>query len=148
MTSMAHDLQCIALKQLETALRLYFEQGDYYSVITLAGASEEIFGKLLKEKSRENFLDSLKKSVSDIHKHLFGEDLDEKEIVKRANEARNKLKHGTGVCEFDAPEEAKHMLERAIDNYYWLTYNLTSAMERFQAMHVQDNAVVREWPPS
>ena len=42
MTSMAHDLDRVALRQLETALCLYFEQQDYYSVITLAGASEEI----------------------------------------------------------------------------------------------------------
>ena len=42
MVEMAHDVQCIALKQPETALRLFFEWEDYYSVITLAGASEEI----------------------------------------------------------------------------------------------------------
>ena len=144
MTSMAHDPKCIALKQLETALRLYFEQEDYYSVITLAGASEEIFGKLLNENARENSLDSLKKSVSGLFKHLYSEDLDEKEIVTRANDARNKLKHETGVCEFDAPEEAKDMLNRAIKNYYSLTHNPTPAMDRFQAMHVRDNAVVRD----
>ena len=44
MTLMDHKLQCVALRQLETALRLYFERDDYYSVITLAHASEEIFG--------------------------------------------------------------------------------------------------------
>ena len=48
MASMAHDLQCVALRQLETALCLYFEQKDYYSVITLAGASEEMFSELLR----------------------------------------------------------------------------------------------------
>ncbi len=47
MAEIAHDVQCMALRQLETALRLYFEREDYYSVITLAGASEDIFGKLL-----------------------------------------------------------------------------------------------------
>ena len=50
----SHDIQCAALRQLETALRLYFECEDYYSVVTLAGASEEILGKLLEEKNLEN----------------------------------------------------------------------------------------------
>ena len=49
MTHMAHDVQCVALRQLETACRLY-KEGDYYSVITLAGAAEEIFASLLFEK--------------------------------------------------------------------------------------------------
>jgi hypothetical protein len=40
----------MALRQLEIALRLYFEQEDYYSVITLAGASEEMFSELLKSQ--------------------------------------------------------------------------------------------------
>ena len=47
MTFMTHDVQKVALGQLETALRLYFEGEDYYSVTTLAGASEEIFEQLL-----------------------------------------------------------------------------------------------------
>ena len=47
MTEMAHDVSCCALRQLETALPLYFEGEDYYSVTTLAGAAEEVFGKLL-----------------------------------------------------------------------------------------------------
>ena len=34
-----HDRRCIALTQLETALRLYFERQDYYSVVALAGAA-------------------------------------------------------------------------------------------------------------
>ena len=58
MTFMTHDVQDVALRQLETALRLYFESEDYYSVITLAGASEEIFGKLLGENNVKNALKS------------------------------------------------------------------------------------------
>ena len=54
MVEMAHDVQCIALRQLETALRLYFEREDYYSVITLAGASEEIFWNFVFEKSMKD----------------------------------------------------------------------------------------------
>ena len=138
---MAHDPQYVAVRQLETALRLYFEQEDYYSVITLAGASEEMLGKLLKENGIENSLDSLKKASLAITKQLFGEAPTEKEVVARANDARNRLKHGSPgkPIEFDAKEEAKDMLDRAIDNYYELTSELTDTMQRFQTMHVRDN---------
>lgn len=147
MALMAHDIQCVALKQLETALRLYFEREDYYSVITLAGASEEVFGKLLKENNPENALDSLKKGGVAIHKVLSDEDIAEKEFSDRANWVRNLFKHWSPgqpkVFEFDAPEEAKDMLNRAIDNYSELTGNPTPAMEKFQDMHVQDNPEIR-----
>ena len=143
MTQMAHDLHCVALRQLETALRLYFEREDYYSVITLAGVSEEVFGKLLKEGNPQNALDSLKKDVPAVHKALFDEDLAEREVSERANWVRNLLKHWSPgqpkVVEFDAPEEAKDMLDRAISNYFQLTGNPTSAMQQFKDMHVQDN---------
>jgi hypothetical protein len=41
----------IALGQLETALELFFSRGDLFSVITLAGAAEEVLGQLLQERS-------------------------------------------------------------------------------------------------
>ena len=150
MAEIAHDVQCMALRQLETALRLYFEREDYYSVITLAGTSEEIFGKLLSIGENERSLDSLKEDVSAVHKELFEQDLNDKMISHRANEARNWLKHGSqgdsGVVEFDAPEEAKDMLNRAIDNYYSLTDSITPQMSRFQNCRVQDSAQVRPHP--
>ena len=152
MTLMVHDPQCMALRQLETALRLYFEQEDYYSVITLASASEEIFGKRLTGNNLENAetsLDSLKKTVPEIHKKLYDEELSERDVARRANYARNKLKHwspgDSQTVEFDAQEEAKDMLNRATDNYYSLTQNLTPAMERFQEMNVKRNEVIRDW---
>ncbi len=147
MAEIAHDVQCMALRQLETALRLYFEREDYYSVITLAGASEEIFGKLLSGGGNESSLGSLKRDVSTVHKELLGQELQKKEIADRANEARNALKHWSSdkpeIVEFDAQDEAKDMLNRAIDNYYGLTGCLTSLMDRFQRETVSNNALVR-----
>ncbi len=58
MSRQPHDIQDAALSQLETALCL-FDKGDYYSVITLAGAAEEIFGEfrlmLLRTDLRRSF---------------------------------------------------------------------------------------------
>ncbi len=151
MVEMAHDVQCIALRQLDSALRLYFEREDYYSVITLAGASEEIFGKLLSSEGGGNALGSLKKDAQAVHKHLYDLELTKGEISRRANEARNRLKHWSSdkprTIEFDARNEAKDMLNRAIDNYYSLTENLTAAMQRFQEEVVTNNAHVRPHHP-
>ena len=255
MPLMAHEPQCMALRQLETALRLYFEQEDYYSVITLAGASEEMFSEFLKsqlkselrrlfeqkdfvvspsgdlggvidrlrKKFEENdklcdeilaalqggddpdqlqakllgeggkekkllkeleetvdkelreleaepgekndLRNSLKtlKGIFDLHKPLLesftdaaiefcrvfdGHVYTRRGVVRAANWVRNILKHGlpdgAKTVEFDAKETAKDMLDRAIDNYFALTHNLTPAMERFQKMHVTNNAQIRD----
>ena len=250
MARMDHEVRCMALRQLETACHLY-EQQDYYSVITLAGAAEEIFenlrmDKLLKELkplligSSDNAISQLPeklqkdsskltkdlkalkevtaqfprvpeetwdkglnkltfearrvlnklikdcKKIEDIYgelpndeflaslKGLFvcnksslnsfsvsvvkiaerlpkspGEEEDptESDVRRRANWIRNTLKHWfpgqPNVVEFDAAEEAKDMLDRAIDNYYALTFELTDAMQRFRDMHVHDNKQIR-----
>ena len=132
----AYYRQDLALKQLETALRLYFEDGDRASVITLAGAADEIFGKLLAASGRDNSLKSLVVAVTAIQKHLFGEALEPNQIAARANSARNSLKHwdvgDNEIVKFDLDVEARDMLNRAIDNYWTLEQKLTPAMERFQ----------------
>jgi hypothetical protein len=73
MSVRAHYVTDLALDQLESALRLYFEGKDFASVITLAGAADEIFGKLLSASGKEHSLESLTKAVTAIHEKLFGE---------------------------------------------------------------------------
>ncbi|MFL5481823.1 MAG: hypothetical protein ACJ8AK_06505 [Gemmatimonadaceae bacterium] len=132
-----HDRMGMALVQLETALRLYFEGQDYYSVISLSGAADEIFGQLLTANGVKNSVETIKKAAVEIHKHLTGESIEGSEIAHRANLAKNALKHWNvkkqpRVVSFDAREEAVDMLNRAIDNYWALEQNLSSAMQRFQ----------------
>ena len=126
----------LALVQLETALRLFFEGNDFASVITLAGAADEIFGKLLSSTGRSNSLEVLKKAVVDIHQKLYGESIEPREIADRANKARNNLKHlderQPSMVKVDLAQEASDMLFRAIDNYWALKETLTPAMEQFQ----------------
>lgn len=139
MTVQSHDCRCIALAQLETALRLYFERSDFFSVITLAGNADEILGKMLKAKDIEGSLDELKKAVAAVHRHLFNEELPESVVAERANHAKNAIKHGIGgapTVTFDAEEEARDMLNRAIDNYWVLEQWLTPAMEKFQRVSI------------
>lgn len=137
MAIQTHDVRCIALAQLETALRLYFERSDLFSVTALAGNAAEIFGKLLKARGVDSSLEVLKRAVSEMHFHLFNEKLSEQCVAERANRAKNQIKHGEGAAPtvtFDAEEEAKDMLNRAIDNYWILEKWLTPAMEQFQRM--------------
>lgn len=135
MATQAYEKECIALTQLETALRLFGEGQDFFSVITLAGAADEILGKLVTARGGESSLESIKKASTAIHHHLFGEPGDKKGFADRANLARNALKHleagGAPTVSLDIQQEAVDMLNRAIDNYWTLKTWLTPAMEAF-----------------
>ena len=137
MAIQAHYRSELALAQLETALQLYFENGDRGSIVTLAGAADEVFGKYLERGGRESSYKSLVAAVTAIQAHLFGQPLEPEEvkaIADRANAARNSLKHigDSEIVKFDPEAEAQDMLNRAIDNYWSLEQKLTPAMERFQ----------------
>lgn len=134
MPEQTYDKRDIALTQLESALRLFREGDDYFSVLTLAGAAEEILGKLLSSSGRQNALDDLTSGSVLVYKHLFGEEAGAKEFAIRANRARNASKHlkaGGPTITLDIRYEAKSMLNRAIDNYWLLEESLTPAMEHF-----------------
>jgi len=139
MTVRAYYRDDLALQQLEVALRLYFDGTDFAAVITLAGAADEIFGKLLAADGRENSLEGLKKAVAAIHLRLYGEPTASSQIADRANRAKNSLKHWDSgqplIVKLDLAQEASDMLFRAIDNYWLLKEDLTPAMERFQREH-------------
>ena len=136
MTFRAHYRNDLALSQLETALRLYFARDDYASVVTLAGAAEEVFGKLLTAAGKDSSLESLKKAACAIHERLYGEPTPSKQIAERANRAKNSLKHWDKgdpiLVKFDLEQESKDILFRAIDNYWLLEEKLSPAMEKFQ----------------
>jgi hypothetical protein len=130
----AYSKQSIALAQLETALRLFHVGDDLISVITLAGAAEEILGKLVKKRGQDNSLDSLKKTAAAIHERLFSEPIDTSVIADRANRARNAMKHVTAAGDpvsLDLREEAVDILNRAVDDYWILETSLTPGMDSF-----------------
>src|ERR1700680_4871106 len=124
MSNRAHDRRCLALSQLETALRLHFEGEDFASVITLAGAADEVFGKLASARGTDNSLEIIARAASEIHQKLFNSTLARKDTISRANLAKNVLKHwNLGdplMVNVDLREEASDMLNRAIDNYWAL----------------------------
>jgi hypothetical protein len=93
----AYYVEDAALAQLEVALRLYFsgDERDLLSVITLAGAAEELFGQLLAAKGIENSIESIKKAIVAISAilSLDGDPVTLKEAANRANRAKIRLKH-------------------------------------------------------
>lgn len=105
----------IACRQIEAAADLFFSDGDFLAVITLAGAAEEILGTLIRRRGEAAMLDRL----IDLDRRLTGGrsfDVVNKEI----NGVRNALKHAKNPTE-DHIEidigEALAMLGRAVVNY-------------------------------
>jgi len=132
----AYYREDLARQHLETALALFAEGKDYASVVTLAGAADEVFGKFLVAEGKENSLEALKRAVAAIHLKLYGEPTPPKHIADRANKAKNSLKHwdvgDPKLVKFDLKQESIDMLSRAIDNYWLLKEDITPAMERFE----------------
>lgn len=112
--------------QLLQALRLYEQGEDLYSVITLAGAAEEIFGKLSRKMEHGCALDRLKDTIPKLSARLLGQELRPRDVADSVNKAKNWLKHGEGPLSFDARFEARDMLDRAIQNCWPL---VASAMD-------------------
>jgi hypothetical protein len=143
MALQAYDKKDIALAQLEVALRLFKEaaEPELFAVITLAGAAEEILGKLVERSGLTNSFTSLAEATAVMHTCLFQEPGDEKTIRDRINRARNSLKHldagGGPTVTLDLREEAVDILRRAIDNYWDLEQSQTPAMEAFQSSQQQ-----------
>jgi hypothetical protein len=76
-----------AKRQLETAIRLYFSDGDPVSIHTLTGASYNILRDITKHKGVEPMLfkDRMLDSVKPEYREMF---------IKKVNGAENFFKHG------------------------------------------------------
>jgi hypothetical protein len=109
----------IALIQLHRAVDLLINHDDPICALTLAGAAEEILGKIVEAKGLTNahkedaaFL----KQVFEYVKHPLPADLS-----SRLNKQRNELKHNDGgknkQVKADWRFEAEDMILRGIRNY-------------------------------
>lgn len=115
--------QEIAEHQLLAALRLWHES-DYLSALTLAGAAEEILGKLLRKLGKASALEQIRNEIVVLVKsHSETDSKTEKIVTDLLNQSRNELKHydGNAAISFDLRADASEMLERAIFNYQLLT---------------------------
>ena len=109
----------IAERQLFHAVELYLAGNQLVAAITLAGAAEEILGKLVKREGKTNALDEKVESLCKVFEFIFKEPANPKEFIELRNNARNQLKHiGNGeTVEINLEDEAVKLLNRAIKNY-------------------------------
>lgn len=120
----------IAKRQIETALDLFFRQGDILSIITLAGAGEEILGILLRRTGEPCMMDHL----IDYDKCLTVTGRDHRIVNEEVNGIRNSLKHANQPFEEELEVDSEHavaMLARAVTNYISLEGSLTPSMRKF-----------------
>jgi len=119
----------VAKLQLDTAINLFLDDIDFISSLTLAGASEEILGKLLERDG----IDSMLKKLHTWYCETSGVEIKYGEFARRANLARNCLKHAA-VKEEDELEiykwEAVQMIMRAMTNYNELAGEPSETMKK------------------
>jgi len=134
----------IAAGLLETALELYFNGRDGFSVIHLAAASEEVIAGMIKGKrdtnnaahpfeqtAREQEISALR-AIHGTH----GTKRTEKEIGTYLNEVRNQTKHhdpksDPDVIALSLGLEVESVLWRAIENYVRYFGNPSQSVMRF-----------------
>jgi hypothetical protein len=122
----------VAEHQLELALELFLERQDYVASITLAGASEEILGKLLEVRGETHALEEFVQSCVETGLRVFGEDWPKKDFVGMANYFRDGLKHITNGQPITVSREAAaEMIERAVANLWRLEGRESPQARRF-----------------
>lgn len=117
----------IALIQLRRAIQLY-NSGDFISSLTLAGASNEIFGQFALLHQGYNTLDGEKHFWDGIAK-IYRKSKPSKEKIKKVNNRiKNELKHhdviNDEIVSADFQFEAECHINNAIRNY-WIAFDHT-----------------------
>lgn len=109
----------VAVSQLRLAISLFLEERELLSAITLAGAAEEILGKLAAQVGLTPALTRRTEGARALFKHILKSDCGVKPFVELKNKTRNELKHlvSGAPVEVDLRQEAMHILDRAVENY-------------------------------
>lgn len=123
----------IAEKQLIKAIELFCAH-EPLPAITLAGAAEEILGKLVTDGGN---IDALKEEVKDrcdLYQAVFGHSADAKVFFDLMNKPRNELKHRMSgkTIELNLEEEAVNLIQRAIDNFQKLRPGSNAMFRQFE----------------
>ncbi len=123
--------------QLDRAIELFLDNGDFICAITLTGAAEEILGKLLNDAQKTNALNQF----LDLCMFIQNADAERGDpppeamnFIKMANAQRDALKHVTDRGDVAISEQdAIDMLDRSIANYMSLTGRDTPLILRYMA---------------
>ena len=127
--------QKIAKHQIERAISLYLDEADFISAITLAGAAEEILGKLVKQTGGITAYEAVGEIIEAVNELTNKQQYSKNDLNELFNSTRNNLKHLSGSEQFvvDMKQEANNMLYRAISNYRSLTSKETELMKKWLA---------------
>ncbi len=136
MSEAVHNKVNLAIEQLETALSLFLAERSYVSVLTLAGAAEEILGMALKINGIENSLQESYRVYCDPDFSWLNPSKTWAEYTTHGkNRVRNAIKHlsTSDDLSFDADieDEALWMLVRTVGNYSRLGFTPTKLMHEF-----------------
>jgi len=124
----------VAEHQLDRAIRLLLDDHDAISAITLAGAAEEILGKLVEVGGEKSSLGSFIDDCLMIGRVSHGEEWKPNAFADMANHTRNSLKHivdASDVCVTE--EDACEMIDRAVQNLWKLGGNESEQVRRYDA---------------
>ena len=127
----------LAEHQLDRAIRLFLEEKDYVCAITLAGAAEEIFGKLLENQGLKPALASVVDACVDMGQKIYKEAWPRKGFVAMENSYRDGLKHITDGNPLTVTREAAvEIIDRAVQNYVALGIYRSQCVQNYlSAMH-------------
>ena len=109
----------VAISQLRLSIAMFMEEREHISVITLAGAAEEILGKIAAAASLTPALNRRAEGARQLHVALWRDDPGVKVFKDLKNKTRNELKHlVSGVpLAIGLKQECIRMLDRAVENY-------------------------------
>lgn len=132
----------IAAKLLETALDLYFEGKDGFSIINLTAAAEEVLAGFIKVKNNQHVTSPVttarERSISALREiyQLHAVIKTEKQIGVFLNKVKNEIKHhdpssAANDISLCLAVEVKAAIFRAIENYVLHFGNPTDKMIRY-----------------
>ena len=127
-----------AREQLEVSIELFLSARSFASALTLAGAAEEIFGKLLVLKEQSNSLVDEWKTNEELEPFFSGKNINFKFFRYGKNKSKNALKHldslldeNQGITD-EIEEDSLKMIIRAYDNFVRLGYEKTNVIFDFE----------------
>jgi len=133
----------VATRQLSMAIQLYLNKGDLICAITLAGAAEEILGKMAIKKDMPSALEQKVERTKELFKQIFPNKAapPDKEFISLVNLARNMMKHLKDENELppmiNLDDKAGRLIKRAIQNYSNTIGMPTAEMRHFERERLQ-----------
>ena len=124
----------VAQHQVDRAIRLLLDEHDPISAITLAGAAEEILGKMIQLQGGTHSLEDFINECITIGRSRFKEEWKTKDFAEMENFYRNELKHYVEGSDITITEDcATGIVDRAVENYWRATGNQSDQMKRYMA---------------